>query len=291
VSTVTISRRAATVRGLKLRRLVPRAALYLILACGAAITLLPFVFMIGVSFTPNVFVLQVPPIIIPSNPTIQNYIDAWGLNNFGRAFMNSLYVSTVSTALLLILAATVAFAVARYRFPGRNVIFYGLLLTMMVPGLVLIIPQFVLASRLHLANNLQGLIIVYAAGIAFSVFMLRAFFEDLPQELFDAAAIDGCGVLRQFVYIAVPLARPALATLAVLSFLNDWSEFVWAATSLNDPNLYTLPVAIQQFVGQHSSNWGIVFAGTTIAEVPMVIAFVLFQRHIVSGIASGALKF
>ncbi len=271
-------------------RLARRAPVYLLLIAGLVIMLVPFAYMVGTSFMPGAYVLQTPPIFIPPHPTLDNYVQAWNDNNFGRAFFNSVVVACSATALNVGLAATLAFAFARYRFPGRDLLFYGMLATMMVPSLVLIIPQFVLASRLHLTNSRTGLILVYAAGMAFSVFLLRGFFEELPQELLDAAAIDGCGVFRTFWRIALPLARPALAAATIFSFLGNWDEFTWAVTSINDADLYTLPIAIQQYQGQHSTQWGIVFAASVLAVIPVVMVFLVFQRHFVRGVSAGAVK-
>lgn len=262
---------------------------YLLLIFGALVMIMPFAYMVGVSFTPDAFILQTPPKFIPDHPTIANYSSAWNFGNFGQGFINSVVVACCATILHVLLASSVAFALARYEFPGKNIIFYGMFATMSVPGIVLLIPQFVLASRLGLTNSLQGLIIVYAAGIAFSVFMLRGFFEDQPQELFDAAAIDGCGIFRTFVSIALPLAKPALATIVIFSFGGYWDEFILALTFTNDPSLYTLPVTLQQFYVSHGTNWGIVFAGSVIAALPIIIIFLLFQRYYMSGL-SGALK-
>ncbi|HEY4383644.1 MAG TPA: ABC transporter permease subunit, partial [Ktedonobacteraceae bacterium] len=125
---------------------------------------------------------------------------------------------------------------------------------------------------------------------AFSVYLLRGFFEELPQELFDAAAIDGCGVFRSFFTIALPLARPALAAAIIFSFGGNWDEFTWAITSINDSSLYTLPVAIQQFYSNHMTNWGIVFAASVVAVIPVIVIFLIFQRHFISGISAGSLK-
>lgn len=270
--------------------LLRRAAVYLLLLAGSAVMLIPFAYMVGISFTPNAFVLQTPPTFIPASPTLDNYSTAWNGNNFGQAFFNSLLVATCATALNVGLASALAFAFARYRFPGRNLLYYGMLSTMMVPTLVLLIPQFVLASHLHLTNSRLGLIVVYAAGMAFSVFLLRGFFAELPQELFDAASIDGSGTLRTFAQIALPLARPALAAATIFSFLGNWQEFTWAITSLNDPNLYTLPIAIQQFQSSHATQWGIVFAASTMAVAPVVVVFLVFQRQFISGVSAGAIK-
>jgi multiple sugar transport system permease protein len=267
-----------------------RALIYLALVAGLVVMLTPFAYMVGISFMPDAYILGTPPIFIPPHPTFDNYTQAWNGNDFGQAFFNSIVVATCATALNVMLAASLAFAFARYRFPGRSIIYYTMLATMTVPSLVLIIPQFVLASHLHLTNSRTGLILVYAAGMAFSVFLLRGFFEELPQEIMDAASIDGCGIWRTFLRIALPLARPSLAAATIFSFLGNWDEFTWAITSLNDAKLYTLPIAIQQFQSAHSTQWGIVFAASTIAVVPVIIVFLIFQRHFIRGVSAGAVK-
>jgi multiple sugar transport system permease protein len=274
------------------RRMLRRGARYLALLLGAVIMVVPFAYMVGISFTANAYVLQMPPSFIPSSPTWQNYVAAWNGNSFGQAFVNSLFIAVSATAVSVGLASALAFAFARYRFPGRNILFYGMLSTMLVPSIVLIIPQFVLASHLHLTNSRFGLFLVYAAtnGTAFSVFLLRNFFEELPQELMDAAAIDGSGVWGSFLRIGIPLARPALSAAVIFAFLGNWDEFPWAVTSLNNQNLFTLPVAIQQFQSNNGTQWGIVFAGSTIAVLPVIIVFLIFQRQFIQGISVGAIK-
>src|SRR5215216_3631216 len=198
------------------------AARYLLLSAGALIMLMPLLYMLGTSFKPHAFVLELPPRFIPSEPTIENYTRALTANHFGRYFLNSAFVATTSTAITVVLSAMLAYAFARWDFPGRSVLFYAMLGTMMVPALVLIIPQFVLAKNLHLLNSLSGLVVVYSAGTAFNMFLLRGFFEEIPQELFDSALIDGAGPFATFWRIAIPLARPALAAVAIFSFLGAW---------------------------------------------------------------------
>lgn len=278
--------------GWSYQRLLSRATLYAVLLAGAVIFLLPFAYMVGISFTPNTYVLQMPPSFIPAAPSFQNYVAAWNQNSFGTAFSNSVIVSVTATILGGVLAAALAFAFGRYRFPGRTILFYALLSTLLVPSIVLIIPQFVLASHLHLTNSRLGLILAYAAtnGTAFSVFLLRNFFAELPQELFDAAALDRCGVFGSFVRIGLPLARPALSAVIIFSFLGNWDEFTLALTFLNQQTLYTLPVAIQQFQSVNGTQWGIVFAGTTLAVLPVILVFLIFQRQFVQGISVGAVK-
>ena len=270
-------------------RLARSAILYLVAIAGAFIMVVPLLYMLSTAFTPNQYVLQTPPTFIPAHPTLDNFIAAWSANNFAGAFLNSVIVATTATIITVLLSSMLAFAFGRYRFPGRRLLFYLMLATMTVPGTVLVIPQFVMASRLQLTNSLWGLIVVYSAGMALSVYLLKGFFEELPQDLFDAAAIDGCGVFQSFFRIALPLARPALAAVAIFSFSANWDEFTWAITSINDDSLYTLPVAIEQFYSNHATNWGVVFAATTIAVVPMILVFLFLQRYFVSGIA-GAVK-
>jgi multiple sugar transport system permease protein len=283
--------REGTINGsVNMWRSVRRVVLYLLLAIAALIMLVPFAYMVGISLSPTTYILQDPAALISSHPTLANYVNAWNGNNFGQAFLNSVIVACSATALNVLLAAMLAFAFARYRFPGRTILFYGMLATMTIPSIVLIIPQFVLASRLGLTNNRLGLILVYAAGMAFGVYLLRGFFEELPQELFDAAAVDGGGIVRSFWSIALPLARPALAAVTIFSFAANWEEFTWAITSTNDSSLYTLPVAIQQYFSNHATEWGIVFAASVLAALPEIIVFLVFQRYFVSGIRAGGVK-
>lgn len=260
------------------------------LFAGAFLMLAPFLYMIGTSFKPHAFVLELPPRFIPSDPTWENYIRAINSNNFGRYFLNSLLVATSSTVVVVMLSSLLAYAFARWDFPGRQFLFYTMLGTMMIPTLVLIIPQFVLAKNLHLLDSLWGLVVVYSAGTAFNMFLLRGFFEEIPQDLFDAATIDGAGAFRTFWSIALPLARPALAAVAIFSFLGAWDEFTWALTAINNQDLYTLPIALRLFQQQHGTEWGVVFAASAIAVLPTILVFVIFQRHFIKGITSGAIK-
>ncbi|HEX8597851.1 MAG TPA: carbohydrate ABC transporter permease [Chloroflexia bacterium] len=263
---------------------------YVVLLGGAFLVLAPFIYMIGTSFKPHAFVLELPPRFIPSEPTWDNYTRALTSNNFGRYFFNSLIVAISSTTIVVILSALLAYAFARWDFPGRQFLFYTMLGTMMIPTLVLIIPQFVLAKNLHILDSLWGLVVVYSAGTAFNMFLLRGFFEEIPQDLFDAATIDGASAFRTFWSIALPLARPALAAVAIFSFLGAWDEFTWALTAINNQDLYTLPIALRLFQQQHGTEWGVVFAASAIAVLPTIIVFVIFQRHFIKGITSGAVK-
>jgi len=269
---------------------VIRLTRYLLLMVGAVVTLAPFAYMVSTSFKPHAYVLELPPRFIPADPTLDNYIRALTSNHFGRYFLNSLIVAVPSTAITVILSAMLAYGFARWDFPGRSVLFYGMLGALMVPSPTLIIPQFVLAKNLHLLDSRLGLIVAYSAGTAVSMFLLRGFFEELPQDLLDAAVVDGAGSFRVFWDVALPLARPALAAVAIFSFLGAWDEFTWALTIINDERLYTLPIALRLFQRQHGTEWGLVFAASVIAVLPTIAVFVAFQRHFIKGVTSGAIK-
>jgi multiple sugar transport system permease protein len=275
---------------MKVRRFADNLFVYVLLILGAVIMMLPFLFMVVTALQPGTYVLSIPPNFWPSHPTLQNFVDVWSANNFGRYFLNSAIVATTSTVITVMFSSMIAFTFARYTFPGKTPLYYTMLVTLMLPTLVLIIPQFVLAKNLHLLNSLQGLIVVYSAGIPLYVFLLRGFFEDIPQDLADAAAIDGAGIWTLYWRIMMPLARPALATVTIFSFLGNWDEFTWALTSISDSNLFTLPIALQFFQGQHGTQYGLVFAASLIVVLPVVAVFVVFQRHFIKGIMSSAVK-
>lgn len=257
----------------------------------ALVMLAPFALMVSTAFKAHAFVLEIPPKLIPDPPTLDNFVEAWTSNNFGRYFLNSAIVTVASTAVSVSLAAMLGFVFARYAFPGRRILFGALLFTLMVPGLVLLIPQFVLARNLGLLNSLWGLVIVYAVlNLGLNTFLLRGFFAAMPGEIFDAASVDGAGPWRIFRSVALPLAGPGLATITIFSFLAAWDEFTWAIVSISDSQNYTLPVAIRLFQRANGTEWGLVFAASLIAMIPVLILFVTLQRYIVSGTFQGATK-
>ena len=262
-----------------------------LLTAGAAVMILPFAYMVATSFKQNALVLQLPPQFIPDHPTTANYREAWSSNQFGHYFVNSLMVAAATTVLAVFLSSMMAYSFARFQFPGRRLLFGLLLIGLMVPTMMLLIPQFLLARDLGALNSLWGLVFFYTAAIlGLNTFLLRSFFQDIPRELEEAMVIDGAGPWARYRQLIIPLSRPALATVAIFTFLASWDEFVWALTVINDPSRRTLPIAIALFQGQHSTSWGLVFAASLIAILPVLAIFVTFQRQFVSGIASGALK-
>lgn len=262
-----------------------------VLVVGALVLIAPFLYMTSTSFKPHAYLLEVPPRLIPEDPTTANYSTALSSNNFGRYFLNSTYVAASTTFVILVLSSTMAYAFARFDFPGKRTLFGVLLGGLMIPGIITIVPQFILASNLGLLNSLNGLVLFYSgSAVAFITFLLRAFFERVPQALDDAMTIDGAGPLRKFVSLYLPMVRPALATAAIFAFLGAWDEFIWALTVIDDPDKRTLPIAIAALQGQHSTQWGMVFAASVIAIVPVLAVYVIGQRQFIAGIASGAVK-
>ncbi|MDA8238049.1 MAG: carbohydrate ABC transporter permease [Chloroflexi bacterium] len=277
--------------GLRRRRGLGRWLAFAAAVAFGLVMLIPFALMVSTAFKPHAYVLEIPPRLIPEAPTLDNFVEAWTSQDFGRYFLNSVIVAVASTTIAVTLGSMLAFAFARYSFPGRRLLFGALLFTMMVPGMVLLIPQFVLARNLGLLNSLAGLIVVYATmNLGLNTFLLRGFFGSMPQEVFEAAAVDGAGVWSSFWLIGVPLARAGIATITLFSFLAAWDEFTWAIISLSDKNLYTLPIAIRSFQRAQATEWGLVFAASLIALAPVLVLFVALQKQFVSGAFVGATK-
>lgn len=271
-----------------------RAALatrLVLLSIGAFVMIVPFAYMLATSLKANSLALEVPPDFVPDDPTTENYRDAWSSNHFGRYFLNSLGVAVATTLISVLLSSMMAYAFSRLRFPGRTLLFGLLLLGLMVPTMMLIVPQFLLAKELHLLDSYAGLVVFYVGGtLALNTFLLRSFFQDIPRELEEAMVVDGAGPWKRYRQLILPLSRPALATVAIFTFLASWDEFVWALTIINDPEKRTLPIAIALFQGQYATSWGIVFAASAIAVVPVMAIFIALQRQFIGGIAAGAVK-
>jgi ABC-type glycerol-3-phosphate transport system permease component len=265
--------------------------LYLVAAVGAVIMIFPFLWMVSNAFKANVFVIEYPPQLIPENPSLDNFVRAWTSNYFKRYFMNSSFVTIISTVGTVLFSAMTAYAFARFKFKGKELLFTILMLILMVPDIISVIPRFYVAKTLGLRNSLWGLIVFYIAGsVPLNTFLLRGFFEAQPRELEDAMTIDGAGPFGIFFRMAMPLAAPALATVTIFSFLGNWDEYVWALTAIDDPLKRTLPVAIYSFQGQHGSEWGLVFAAMIIALIPVILVFLLMQKHFTGGLTTGAFK-
>ena len=262
---------------------------FVVLLAGAAVMVVPFAMMVATSFKQQSYVLT--PDLVPDHATFDNYVRAWTSSGFAHYFLNSAVVSLATVLLVLLLGSMMAYAFARFEFVGKKVVFYSMIATLMIPSMMLLIPQYFVARDLGVLDTKTGLVMFYVAGqLAFTTFLLRGFFAGVPRELDEAMLIDGANRLHIYWHLMLPLARPALATAAIFTFLGSWDEFVWAVTIIDSKDNRTLPMAIQLFQGQHGTSWGLVFAASTIAVIPVIAVFVVFQRFFVSGLAAGALK-
>jgi multiple sugar transport system permease protein len=256
----------------------------------ALVSLFPLLYMVSLSFQPNGGILG-SLVLIPSHPTSTNYVQAWTDNSFGHYFFNSLFVAIATVAITVAFASLAAFAFARYEFPFKEVIFYIFLASLAVPGLLLLIPQYLLLERLHLIDSLVGLTLLYVSGnLPFTIFFLRGFFQGIPKEYEEAFRLEGAGTLRVVSRLVLPLSVPALAVVSIFTFNAAWDEFPVATTMINSPSHYTLPVGLAEFIGTHTVAWGPFFAASVIATVPTVIVFLLAMRWFRSGVSLGGLR-
>lgn len=264
---------------------------YVVLITGALVMVTPFVYMVSTSFKAQAYVLTFPPQFIPNPATTANYSEALTSQNFLLYFANSLIVAVIATAFSVLISSMMAFAFARFAFVGKELIFRILLAGLAIPAVMLLIPQFVLAKYWSLLDSLPGLIVFYVAGsLALNTFLLRGFLASIPGELDQAMQVDGANAWSRYWRLALPLARPAIATATIFTFLACWDEFPLALTMINSPERRTLPLAIAAFHGANATQWGLVFAASLIAVIPVIIVFLVFQRHFVQGLTSGAVK-
>jgi len=276
---------------MKKSRMTMRIFSYFILLLGLGVVAVPIWYMVSTAFKPQTMVFELPPQIWPNPSTLDNFVKALTTDHFGLYFWNSLKVTLATTTLTVLVSSMLAFAFARLKFPGKEILFYILLLGMMVPPVMLIIPQFIVAHKLDLYNNLWGLVLVYVTmNISMQTFLLRGVFEDVPRDLEEAAMIDGGSPFTIFTKIVLPLSGPGLAVVVINSFLYSWEEYTWANVNIGDSINRTLPIGIALFQSEHLTEWGQVFAASLIALIPVVLIFILFQRYFVQGISTTGIK-
>jgi multiple sugar transport system permease protein len=270
-----------------------RAALYLFLLVGSTTMIGPFLWMVSTSLKTQDQVFRYPPLVWPPQPRWANYIEALQYADFGRYFLNSVIVSTTRTVGVVFFAALAGFALAKLRFRGRNLVFYGIVATMMVPYVINIVPVYILLSRLRWPgpwlDSYWG-VVVPQLGNAFGIFLMRQFMRDLPTELIEAARMDGCSEFRIFWQIALPLAKPALSALAIFTFVSTWNDFTWPLIVLNSEAMKTIPLGIATFRSPWSNLRAYEMAVTTLACLPAFLVFMVLRRQFTEGIALTGLK-
>jgi multiple sugar transport system permease protein len=268
---------------------VRNAVTWTLLALGVVIAIVPFVWMVSGSFRTEADLYSSPESLFPNEFTLAGYIRIWTELPFLRVVANSFIFAGVTTVLCLLFDSMCAYALARLDFRGRRLAFWLVIATLMVPAQVTLIPVFVELFHLGWLNTYQGLIIPRATS-AFGIFMLRQFFLSIPRELDEAARIDGAGHFRIYWQVILPLAKPALATLAVLHFMNLWNDLLWPLAMTSTTEMRTLPAALTLFGGQHVNDHAVLLAGAVISLLPLALAFFLAQRYFVQGVAQTGLK-
>jgi multiple sugar transport system permease protein len=272
------------------RDLTARLILYAILIAGLLVVVGPFLWMALSSLKPEGEIRAVPPTWWPHTFTFDHYRDLFAKLNFPRYFLNSAIVAVLVTLGNLLFCSLLGYALAKLDFPGRKALFLTVLGMLMVPGMVTFVPQFVLVSNMGLANTYAGLVLPFLAG-PFGVFLMRQFLLSIPDDLIEAARVDGAGEWRIFWRIVLPLCRPALATLGILTFLTSWNNFLWPLVVATTDDKYTLPVALALYsIGQNRIYFGLLLAGAVVVVLPVLIVFLALQRHFMRGIATTGLK-
>lgn len=283
-------RRTRSTRG-GLRRRLPWWIATVVLLVGAALWIYPFVWMVSASLKKPLEVFAAGLDLIPSEPEWSNYVRAWRDANFGRYLLNTVIVSVFTVILVVIRSAMTGYVLGRYRFRGSRVIIAILVATLFVPTGYTIIPVVDITMRLGLLNSLTGVIVALAGGSnVAAVLLFTGYFRQLPKELEEAAVIDGAGFGRVFFYVMLPLAMPVVATVTLLTFLATWNAFFLPLVfTFSRPDLRTLSVGMQAFVGENNVDWSGMAAAATISLIPVVVLFIVLQKHFVEGIA-GAVK-
>lgn len=274
---------------MKRRDVAPAVVLHAALAVLAVATLAPLLWMVSASFMSpgesNVF----PPRLLPARPTLQNYVDLFTRLDLARYFLNSTLVAVSATLVSLLVNSMAGYAFAKLRFRGRERVFRLLLAALVIPGQVGMLPLFLMLKSMGLVNTMAGVVVPFMAGI-FGIFMIRQYALSIPDDLLDAARVDGAGEYRIFWTIVLPVIRPILVTLAVFVFLSAWNDFMWPLIVLSDEAKYTLPVALASLSGEHVQDTELMMAGSVLTVLPVVILFISLQRAYIRGVMMGSVK-
>lgn len=276
------------IRRRRLRKL-GTAALYVLFAIVAIIFTLPFLLMLSSAFKTQAEIIQVPPSFLPKDPSFASFRTVITEAPFFTWFRNSLLVSSTITVIVMFLCSLGGYIFAKFEFPGRDVIFVLLLATMMVPFPVLLIPSYLIVNKFHLINSLWALIVPSMVN-AFGIFLMRQFIAGIPNDLIEAARLDGAGEFTIFLRIILPMARPPLAALGIFTFLGAWNDYLWPLIVINDIDKSTLPLALAFFNSAHAQRYDLIMAAASMAVIPIIIVFVIFQKQIVNALVIAGLK-
>ncbi len=272
-----------------MKRAAPSFVLHVLLALGVVATLAPLLWMLSASFMPAGEANTFPPRLLPSHATFAHYIALFTRLDLARHLLNSTIVAVGTTAIAVLLNSMAGYAFAKLRFTGREATFRLLLAALVIPGQVGMLPLFLMLQKMGLVNTLWGAMIPGLAPI-FAIFMVRQYALSIPDDLLDAARIDGAGELRIFWTIVMPLLKPILVTLATFIFLSMWNDFMWPLIILSDDRKYTLPVALANLVGEHVQDTELMMAGSVLTLLPVMAVFLVLQRAYIRGVMLGSVK-
>ena len=267
-----------------------RIPVHILLVIFSILMFIPFLWMVFSAFKPLDEIFLRPPKLLPNNWTVDGFRTAWEGAPFASAFFNSFYIAALVTIFTMLTCAMAAYAFARIRFPGSNVLFAIFLATMMVPFQLTVIPLYIILGELQWVDTHLAIIVPASLFNAFGVFLLRQYVKGIPLELEEAAAIDGASRVRTFITVILPLLRTPMTALGIFVFLGQWNSFFYPLIFLNSEELFTVPLVVAYFKGAYSSDWTSLMAATTMAALPMLIIFIIAQKQIVEGIALSGSK-
>lgn len=268
---------------------VTKAIVYVLLGIGSIVTLIPLLWMVSASLMPPGEASSYPPPILPSEVTFEHYLDLFQRLNLGRYFLNSTLIAGLITIISLLINSMAGYAFAKFRFPGRKPLFRFLLGGLVIPVQIAMLPLFLMLKQVGLINTYWGVIVPSMATI-FGIFLIRQYALSIPDDLLDAARMDGAGEWRIYWTIVLPLCKPILITLAIFTFMAAWNDFMWPLIVLNDNDMYTLPVALANMVGEYVQDTELMMAGAVVTVLPVMIVFVALQRYYLEGIMLGSVK-
>lgn len=267
----------------RLKQRLMKTFITLLLVMGSVLILLPVWWMVSTSFKTMPEIMQYPPTFIPEHFRWQNYLETWKAAPFGRYLLNTVIITGAVVIGSVLSNSFIAYGFAKIRFRGRRFLFAIVLSTMMIPGFVTMIPQYILFAKLHWINTYLPLIVPHFFGSAFFIFLLRQFYLLIPDELIEAAKMDGASHFYIWWKIILPLSKPALATIAIFAFNGAWNDFQGPLLYLNDESLYTLQLGLQSFKGQNATQWNYLMSGSIMVLLPVIALFFMFQRYFIEG--------
>ncbi len=263
---------------------------YIIVVSGAVLMITPFLWMVSTAIKSEPQIFAWPPQWIPIPAHFENFVKMWGVASFANYFLNSWIVAGIGTIVVLFFGSLAGFSFAKYKFPARDIIFMIILTTLMIPGQVTLIPVFLIVKTLGWLNSYPGLIVPGLANV-FALFLMRQFMQTIPNDLLDAARIDGCSEFRIYGQIILPLAKPIIATLGIFVFMGYWNDLFWPLIITSQDKMKTLQLGLSLLkTGYGTTRWNILMAGTTLGSVPIIIVFLFLQRFFIQGIALTGLK-